>query len=213
MVENFHEAFDLLEDYLDLYFDNQLSKLLWFAERVKDHETKNESSKRRYQLDRLGKLLEKKFYFSQSEVDELYTALGEGINQFQDQFVKVLVKKYDDSYFFREIEDDFAKFAKELANDYNIFEFSDVETILRAEFMAELHWDCGEDGFGDAWSQLSNKLESPHLNDAQDDVRDNWTSDSIDKARYMYEKYQDEPLIHIYVLHLINTFPYTSPVE
>ena len=213
MIENFHEAFELLEDYLDLYFDNQLSKLLWFAERVKDHETKNESSKRRYQLDRLGKLLEKKFYFSQSEVDELNTALGEGTDQFQDQFVKVLVEKYDDSYFFQEIEDDFAKFAKELTREYTNFEFSDVETILRAEFMAELYWAREESGFADAWSQVSYALESPHLYDVQDDVHNNWTSDSIDKARYMYEKYQDEPLIHIYVLHLIYTFPYISPEE
>ena len=213
MIENFHEAFELLEEYLDLYFDNQLSKLLWFAERVKDHETKNESSKRRYQLDRLGKLLEKKFYFSQSEVDELYTALGEGTDQFQDQFVKVLVRKYGDPDFFQAVEDDFTKIAKELTNDYNIFEISDVETILRAEFMAELHWAREESGFGDAWSQLSYTLESPQLKDAQDDVNDNWTTDSIAKARFIYEKYQDEPLIYIYVLHLINSFPYISPEE
>ena len=213
MIENFHEAFELLEDYLDLYFGNQLSKLLWFAERVKDHETKNESSKRRYQLDRLNKLLEKKFYFSQSEVDDLNTALGEGTDQFQDQFVKVLVRKYGDPDFIQAVEDDFTKIAKELTREYNNFEFSDVETILRAEFMAELYWAREESGFGDAWSQLSNKLESPQLKDVQDDVHENWTSDSIDKARFIYEKYQDEPLIYIYVLHLIYTFPYISPEE
>ena len=210
MVSNFCQAIDYLSDYLGLHIGNHFNKVLWLAERVRHHNTENEVQKHRYQLDRLVSLLEKKFFATESEYNEVISALEGNIDHFHDQFVKLILKKFEDPELHRDIENEVIKVANKLELPPYNFPSNGLDHYLKAEFMAEVHWARGEDGFADQWSKLSSELYYSHLKHATEEVYEDWSNEITQMSLNMYEKFQYELGLPFYVLRLVHAFPYLS---
>ena len=208
MVANLNQAISYLHYFLAIHFGDHFNKLLWYADKVKEHESKNESAKRRYQLDRLCKSLARNFNFSQQEINAMTDALAQGKDQFDNQLLKVLFARYENSELFTKIDDEFAKLSKEYQKEPFNYPPGNLTNFLKAEFMATLHWEYEESDWSNEWAELGSRFEPPEFEAIPDEFFDPYFNELLDKIKSLYDKYEVEPEFPIYVLKLILTFPY-----
>ena len=208
MVANLNQAISYLHDFLARHFGEHFNKLLWHADKVKEHESKNESAKYRYQLDRLCKSLARNFNFSEQDINAVTDALAQGIDQFNNQLLKVLVAYHENSELFPKIEDEFAKLSKEFQKEPFNYPPVNLPNILKAQFMATLHWEYDESRWSDEWAKLASSFIPPEFDAIPDEIFDPNTYKLINALKSLYVKYEVEPEFPIYVLKLILTFPY-----
>ena len=213
MVSNISQAINLLHVYLETHFGHHFSALLLLADSLKYHQSKNETYVWTHQLDQMHKRLVRDFHVSQQEVYTITAALIIGIDQFHEQLVKVMLKQYKKPNLFKQVEDDIAKISKELQGAPYHHHLADFENCLRIGILFQLHFDLDQREFADQWAELANTFDPQYLNGEYDSIYDEYIKVILNKWKYLYFKYCDDPDFSIYVLNLIHTLPYQSSAQ
>ena len=210
---NLSQAIKLLYDYIDKNIGSYFKQLLLHAEEVKNYESDNDAEKRMDHLNQFCKILETNFKFSQAEIDELKIALEGEIDHFHNQFIKLVVKHYENPEFTKRVEDEIVETIKKLQEDPYNYPPEGLEHSLKGGLMFQFHWDRDEETAADEWGKLTTKFDPEFIKDADDEVEDKWIKDSVRVCNDICNKYKSNANFPYYILQLVNSFPYQDETK
>ena len=210
MIKNFIQAISYLRDYLDSNLGDYFSQLMNIAEQVHHYKVQNETDKLNHQLKELGDLLDKKFFFTKDECNEIKVALVDSLQQFYDKLISLMVERYAEQKFYKEIDDEIKKIATKLQDEPFNFESEGIEKTLEAGFMFNLHIDRSEDEYADKWGQEMEEYFQRHKEESTGSSERDCVARFAELDQVLYKKFCEKPDTPIYVLRLVHKFPYMS---
>ena len=210
MLTNFNQAMRNLKIYVDLHLGNHFNSLLQYVENIKQHETNDEISNMKDKLGKLPSFLASDFHVTKIEIDQLIVALKNGVDQFHNQLIKVLLENYQSSNFFKIIEEEISEISNDLQHSPYNYHSANFENVLKAGIMILLHKELNEERYSDDWAKLAAQFDPSYIKDSTGSIHDQYLEDIIVMRDYLFEKYKDEPNFPIFILNLVHTFPYES---
>ena len=210
MIKNFIQAISYLCDYLDSHLGDQFSQLISFAEKVHHHKDRKETDNLNHQLEQFSNLLDNKFFFTKEECDEIKVALEDSLEQFYDKLISLMIDRYAESGFYKEIDDEISKIAIKLQDEPFNFASDGIEKTLNAGFMFNLHIDRSEDEYADKWGYEMEGYFQRHKEESKGSGERDCVAQFAELDQVLYKKFCEKPDTPIYVLRLVHKFPYMS---
>ena len=202
---------DNINLYVNQYFCYIFSELKEYAEAIKICQADNNTEQLKREFMGFKYILSKGLDASQNQVEEFSSTLENSIEQFYYNLIKFTVEKHGDTEFYQKLDGELGELSQRLQKGPYNFMPNGIERALRATFIFEYHFLCGQEFQGNEWGYINDSYHDQYY-DSVGDIADEMTSHFQMLTEEIVRRHIFDSRLPFYALRLANEIR-TEPKE